>query len=169
MIDQHPAGPAHTLSLSLLYLSPTPPRAGGRTRSGSAKTGEEVTQRQPRLVLSVWCFAGASNAGCGQKARFLVQGKNNRYPQICSFTACGGGVSGVSLVGSVGICEAASQCGDGKGSVLPMGGLALLAGLLFACLKGQEIGFVCVCVCERDVVKPTGKAGQCRTAAAVRW
>lgn len=101
--------------------------------------------------------------------RFWFKAKNNRYPQICSFTACGGGVSGVSLVGCVGVCEAASQCGDGKGSVLPMGVLLLLAGLL--CLsKSQEIGCVlCACVCVRDVVKPTGKAGQSRTAAAVQW
>lgn len=55
-------------------------------------------------------------------------------PQICSFTA-GGGVSVVSLIGSVGVCEAASQCGDVKGSVLPMGSF-----------ESQEIG--CVCVCE---------------------
>ena len=142
-----------THTLSLLYLSPTPPRAGGRTRSGSAKTGEEVTQRQPRLVLSVWSLQVQVNAGCGQKARFLVQGKNNRYPQICSFTACGGGVSGVSLVGSVGVCEAASQCGDGKGSVLPMG--SCYACLLFACQKARKS---VLCVCERDVVKPTERS-----------
>jgi hypothetical protein len=77
----------------------------------------------------------------------LVQGKNNRYPQICSFTACGGGVSGVSFVGNV-VREAASQCGDGKGSVLPMGGLALLAGLLSACQE-KPGNRLCACVCAR--------------------
>lgn len=81
------------------------------------------------------------------RGKVLVQGKNNRYPQICSFTACGGGVSGVSLVGSVGVCEAASQCGDGKGSVLPMG--VLLCLLACFCLSKRPGNRLCaLCVCE---------------------
>lgn len=165
MIDQRPAGPAHTLSLSALPLSHT--TTSGRPHEiWFSKDRGRGDPASASACVECLVFAGASNAGCGQKARFLVQSKNNRCPQICSFTACGGGVSGVSLVGSVGICEVASQCGDGKGSVLPMGGLALLAGLLFACQKARKS---VLCVCERDVVKPTGKAGQCRTAAAVRW
>ena len=86
----------------------------------------------------------------GRRQGFLVQGKNNRYPQICSFTACGGGVSGVSLVRNVGVCEAASQCGDGKGSVLPVGEV-LLCLLAFCLSKSQEIAFVCMCVCAREM------------------
>lgn len=129
----------------LLSLPPTPPRAGGRTRSGSAKTGEN-DQRQPRLVYVCRCKKQAA-----AKVRF--QGKmlqaDGVYAQICSFTACGGGVSVVSLIGSVGFCEAASQCGCGKGSVLPIGSVLS---------KSQEIGCVCEwCVCARDVVKPTEK------------
>jgi hypothetical protein len=167
MIDQTLETCTHSLS-----LSPTPPRAGGRTRSGSAKTGEEMTSVSLGWC-SVWVLQVQIIASCGQRQGFWFQGKNNRCPQICSFTACGGGVSGVSLVGSVGVCEAASQCGDGKGSVLPMGGLASACWLAFLLVKKARksvcVRCVCVCVCVRDVVKPTGKAGQCRTAAAVRW
>lgn len=160
MIDQTLGSCTH---YSLLPLSHT--TTSGRTRSGSAKTGEDMTQRQPRLVLSVWFWQVQIMQAAG-RGKLLVQGKNNRYPQICSFTACGGGVSGVSFVGNV-VREAASQCGDGKGSVLPMEVLLCLLACFLLVKKSQEIG--CVRVCVRDVVKPTGKAGQCRTAGAVRW
>ena len=140
MIDQTLGSCTH---YSLLPLSHT--TTSGRTRSGSAKTGEDMTQRQPRLVLSVWFWQVQIMQAAG-RGKLLVQGKNNRYPQICSFTACGGGVSGVSLVGSVGICEAASQCGDGKGSVLPMGGLAFACWLALLVKKpGYRLCAVCVC------------------------
>ena len=66
------------------------------------------------------------------------------YPQICSFTACGGGVSVVSLVGNVGVCEAASQCGDGESS-----GVADRS-----CLLVKKTGNR---LCVRDVMEPTGK------------
>jgi hypothetical protein len=80
------------------------------------------------------------------RGKVLVQGKSNRYPQICSFTACDGGVSGgISSVGNVEGREEASQCGV----CCRWGVLALLAGLLLLVKKGQEIGCVRVCVCER--------------------
>jgi len=106
-------------------------------------------QRQVKMTsvsLGLVLFAGAR---CRLRQRQgFSQGKMvqaDGYPQIIrSFTACGGGVSVVSLVGSVGVCEAASQCGYGKGSVLPLG---------LACLSKARKSVVCV----RDVVKPTGK------------
>ena len=64
-----------THTLSLLYLSPTPPRAGGRTRSGSAKTGEEVTQRQPRLVLSVWFLQVQVMRAAGRRQGFWFKAR----------------------------------------------------------------------------------------------
>ena len=133
------------LAAHSLCLPPTPPRAGGRTRSGSAKTGEEVTS----VSLGWWLclvFAGANNAGCRRRQSFSTQ--NSRYPQICSFTACGGGVSGVSLVGNVGVCEAASQCGDGKGSVLPMRVLLCLLACLRLLVK-KPGNPLCACVRAR--------------------
>jgi hypothetical protein len=105
-------------------------------------------QRQVKMTcvsLGWVSFAGAkASCGRGKVSSSIAQAK--WYTQMCSFTACGGGVSVVSLVGSVGVCEAASQCGDGKQYlVLPIG---------LACLSKRSRKSV---VCVRDVVEPTGK------------
>jgi hypothetical protein len=135
---------------SSLYLPHHHERAAARDLDQQRQL--KMTQRQPRLgcCLQVQMQAAA-------EARFqavIVQAK--WYPQICSFTACGGGVSVVSLVGNVGVCEAASQCGDGRSRWC-------CRSVLLACQKDRKS-----VVCAR-CSGTHGKAGQCRTAVAVRW
>jgi hypothetical protein len=69
-----------------------------------------MTQRQPRLVEFV-----CKQASCEQKAKSVYQGNVlcEQRQMVTQFKACGGGVSVVSLIGNVGVCEAAWQCGGG--------------------------------------------------------